>query len=595
MTPTQSFRAALRLGSSGWIAALVLGVAAVLVACGGGGTVPATQPGGMRALPADFGTRKAVAYSPFRGANDKAAQVVSRENVLQDLTLLAQGGFKLIRLFESSLPYARLTLQVIKDQQLDIKVQLGVYLQATYGSGADLIDALAFNNREVAAGIQLANEFKDIVVAVSVGNEVVTFGYTTLDQLTAYLARVRSAVGQPLTTDEYWNAYCCLQGRNFEGMPVAITNLIDFASIHIYPSLQADKNFYHDPWDSEQQAAPEAARAEAMMDAAISFAQANYDGVRKLLDSQGHANMPITVGETGWQSVKTGSLPYLMHPANQKMFYDRLIAWGDKRKNPAGPLAIFYFEAFDEPWKEFQVVGYSEDNWGLFNVNRQAKYAVQDQYPPSQWDSGRYTLANASFAPTVLTTQVSANRYTVYADTVTAGEALAPASTWFGFDSPANAFAGEGTDAALAAEGSHFMEIGPKPSTVAGKDYGWGVLTVNKANSGRADLNQFLANGKLNFSVKTTYPGKLMFGFGTAQAGAVFVVASNTNADGYGYVNDGQWHRVSIPIPAFTAAGGKFDLRRLTEAFVVADVYDKTGNAKGSETKVFIDAVYWSR
>jgi len=171
MKTAQAVRAALRVSSSAWLAALVLGAAGVLVACGGGGSVPATQPGGVRALPADFGTRKAVAYSPFRGANpDIAAQVVTRDNVLQDLGLLAQGGFTLIRTFDSSLPYVRLTLQAIRDNRINMKVQLGIKLYATFGTGADLVRNLSLNNAEVAAGILLANEFKDIVVSVAVGN-----------------------------------------------------------------------------------------------------------------------------------------------------------------------------------------------------------------------------------------------------------------------------------------------------------------------------------------------------------------------------------------------------------------------------------------
>ena len=73
--------------------------------------------------------------------------------------------------------------------------------------------------------------------------------------------------------------------------------------------------------------------------------------------------------------------------------------------------------------------------------------------------------------------------------------------------------------------------------------------------------------------------------------------ASNTNADGYGYINDGNWHQVSIPISVFTAAGAKFDLNKVTNTFVIADIYDKTGNIaiKGNTTKVFIDAVFWSK
>jgi hypothetical protein len=305
--------------------------------------------------------------------------------------------------------------------------------------------------------------------------------------------------------------------------------------------------------------------------------------------------MPIVVGETGWQTVKTGNLTYLHHPVNQKLYYDRLLAWGDKTQYPNGPVNIFYFSAFDEPWKVFQVQGYNEDNWGLFNVQRQAKFAIQNLFPASQWAPGSYTLADATFAPTVVTEVISANRYTVYADAVTPDEQRAPAAQWFGFDNPPNAFAGEGNDAALAAEGARFMEIGPAPSTAVGKDYGWGALTVTTPR--RVDLGQFQGSGRLNFSVKTTYPGKLMFGIATDPgAVAVFVVASNTNADGYGYVNDGTWRQVSIPISAFTAAGGKFDLTKVTSTLVVADIYDRTGNAaRGDTTKVFIDAVYWSK
>jgi hypothetical protein len=389
-----------------------------------------------------------------------------------------------------------------------------------------------------------------------------------------------------------WDAYAGLPASGGAGMPAFVTNLIDFAAVHSYPILYASSNYY-DPWDWEQQAVPEAGRAAAMMDAAVERVKVNYAAVRKYLDSQGHRDLPIVIGEAGWKAVPTGDLTFLAHPVNQKMFYDRMVAWGETSKTSGGPLAIFYFEAFDEPWKATANPNFNDDGWGLFNVGRQARYVVQSLYAASQWAPGSYTLADAVYAPTVVSPVISANRYTVYADALTAGEAVAPTAQWFGFDSPPNAFAGEGTDALLAAEGTHFMEIGPAPSTAVGKDYGWGMLT---AGTGRADLSQFLASGRLNFSIKTTYPGKLMFGFGTAAAGAVFVVASNSNADGYGYVNDGTWHQVSIPVSAFTAAGGSFDLSRLTNALVVADIYDRTGNtARGNTSKVFIDAVYWSK
>ena len=583
-----------------WLAGLVLGLSALLAACGGGGTVSATQPGGLRPLSADFSSRKAVNYSPYRSTN-RDTEVVTRANVLQDLGLLAQGGFTLIRTFDSSDEFARLMLQIIKDNQINMKVQLGIYIAPTSGTGAVLASALATNENEIARGIKLATEFKDIVIAVSVGNESVAFGTSTPEVMAGYLSRVRNGVTQPLTTNDVWDAYAGLPGRGGTGvpgnggagLPAFVTNLIDFAAVHTYPILYASSGYY-DPWDWEQQAVPEAARAAAMMDAAVERVKVNYAAVRKYLDGQGHRDLPIVIGEAGWKAIGAGDLSRLAHPVNQKMFYERLIAWGEATKNSGGPVAIFYFEAFDEPWKAIVNPNFNDDNWGLFNVARQARYVIQGLYSPSQWEPGSYTLADAVYAPTVASQVISANRYTVYADAVTAGEAIAPTAQWFGFDSPPNAFAGEGTDATLAAEGTHFMEIGPAPSTAVGKDYGWGALTFNNT---RADLSQFLTSGKINFSIKTTYPGKLMFGFGTTVSGAVFVVASNTNADGYGYVNDGAWHQVSIPISAFTAAGAKFDLTKLTNALVIADIYDKSGNTgtRGNTTKVFVDAVYWSK
>ena len=83
--------------------------------------MPATQPGGKRALPDAYSTRKAVNYSPYR-TDDRATEVVTRDNVLQDLGLLAQGGFTLIRTFDSSDEVAGLVLRTIKDTGIDIKV-----------------------------------------------------------------------------------------------------------------------------------------------------------------------------------------------------------------------------------------------------------------------------------------------------------------------------------------------------------------------------------------------------------------------------------------------------------------------------------------
>jgi hypothetical protein len=64
---------------------------------------------------------------------------------------------------------------------------------------------------------------------------------------------------------------------------------------------------------------------------------------------------------------------------------------------------------------------------------------------------------------------------------------------------------------------------------------------------------------------------------------------------------------VSIPISALKAGGApsfgntatnaKFDLTKVTNPFVINDVYDATGNTtiKGDRTPIFIDNIHWSK
>ena len=583
---------------SAWMSAWVLSL--TLVACGGGGVVP--TPGvDIRPLSADFTNRKAVAYSPFRSAF-RDTETVTAAMIRQDLALLAPGGFTLLRVFDSSDAVSKLLLQVIADDKLDFKVMLGVYTvseSSPFLSAAVKAGNRALNLAEVARGVALAKQFSSTVVAVSIGNETMvswSFVPTSVPLMAAHIQSVRSQITQPVTTDDNWAFFA--KNSSESNDPKAVIEAIDFVSLHTYPLADS---LFGDKWDWRQQAVPEAGRAVAMMDAAIAAAKSDYSAVRAHLDDLGHAAKPIVIGETGWKAVANNNEFNRAHPVNQQMYFSRLNDWLSASKaagvgSNSGPMSIMYFEAFDEPWKA------GDDKWALFNVKREARLMVQSLYPKAQfaWEVVDASIcklplacavSDAVFAPTVVNTVVKANRYTLYADAVTSGEAVAAPSQWFGFDSPANAFAGEGNDATLAAEGTHFMEIAPAPNPA--NPYGWGILADNKTS---ADLSQFAAAGKLNFSIKTTYPGKLMFGF-LSKGGDVFLAISNTNADGYGLVNDGRWHAVSIPIAAITAGTTKFDLSRVTSAFVMDDIYATTGNTaiKGNTTKIFLDGIYWSK
>ena len=406
-------------------ALLAFSFAAVVVACGGDGTTPITGVQPLRPLSGDFSTRKAVNYSPYRSSN-RDTEIITKPMIKQDMDLLLAGGFKLIRLFDSTDMVGKQTLEVIRDNSLDIKVYLSAAL-AGYGNSRSSI-----NDDEVARTIALANQFSSIVVAVSVGNEMLDFAFNKIDKpenLAYYITKVRNAIRQPVTTDDtyhYWRT----------ASPV-ITNAIDFVAAHTYP--EQDTIYAEGLWDWRQASVPADRRAAAMMDASVAAAKNQYASVRQTLDEVGLANMPILIGETGWHAVNTGNaggnLPFRASAANQKMYYDRVRAWEAAERTTTGPRTIFVFEAFDEPWKQ-------DDNfWGMFTVERKARCAIQALNPPSAtwvYDSSQPCDAASAlyWKELVVPPQVTANRFTLYANAVTAGEGLLPNGDWAAYGKP---------------------------------------------------------------------------------------------------------------------------------------------------------------
>ena len=387
-----------------------------------------------------------------------------------------------------------------------------------------------------------------------------------------------------MTTNDNWDFWA--------SAPKIITDIVDFASVHSYCELDTvfDPNKpISQEWKQGEVA--ESARAAAMMDAIMACTKADYQAARDWLDFKGQAIMPIVIGETGWNAVNVGALAFRAHPVNQKMYFQALQRWKNESVGGKGPVNVIYFEAFDEPWKG------SDDKWGLFNVQRQARYVIQNLYPQSLWEPGSYTAADALYWVPMSNDPVSASRYTLYAENFVLNEARPATPTlWNAWEngSTASALGITGTN---PPDGSTSLQISPTPA-----QWGWGLAMNLKENNlttdASADLRAF-AGGTLNFQVRTTYPGLIEVGIYTGrsvdQSGydAYVLLASGQ----HGYVNDGQWHQVSIPISAILAAAPNADLSKVTSPFVIADRYDRTGKAQrsGIGSKIDVDAIHWAR
>ena len=110
------------------------------------------------------------------------------------------------------------------------------------------------------------------------------------------------------------------------------------------------------------------------MERALQYAQSQYEAVKKYMQSIG-VDKPIHIGETGWASFSNELYGSTDSKATDEyksgLFYQKMRAWTNQKG-----IACFYFEAFDESWKDASNPGGSENHFGLFTLDGKAKWAV---------------------------------------------------------------------------------------------------------------------------------------------------------------------------------------------------------------------------
>jgi len=302
------------------------------------GTVGAREDGfSMRPFRAESGDRwigNAICYGPHRDGQRPGGPSPSAAELREDLLLMLP-HWNLLRIYGSS-GFAGTLLQVIHDDDMDMKVMLGVWVAP---------DDEAGNRREVDAAIELAAAYPDIVLAVSVGNETQiswSAHRCSPDLLVEQVRRVRAKVAIPVTVADDFNFW----NKPESG---AIAAEIDFITMHAHPM-----------WNGRQ------------LDNALPWLAAQVDSVQAL-----HPDMTVVLGETGWatsvhdQGEQAELIKGRPGEAEQDSFHDAVTVWADDRR-----MAVFFFEAFDENWKGGSHPAEVEMHWGLFRADRSPKAAI---------------------------------------------------------------------------------------------------------------------------------------------------------------------------------------------------------------------------
>jgi exo-beta-1,3-glucanase (GH17 family) len=275
----------------------------------------------------------AICYSGFRsGESPNLGIFPTRAEVAEDASLLAR-HWRVLRVYGAD-PQAERLLQVIREQKLPVRVMLGIWLTGAPGRKAE-------NEAQLAEGIRLANEYRSLIAAVSIGNEALvewSDHKMTEAALIAAVERVRSAVHVPITVADdylYWVK-----------PDAALVSHVDFITLHTYPV-----------WGRED------------IDTALATTEKNYRKVQAA-----HPGKTIVLGEVGWPSYTEGDkhVPRAGDEQKQKTYFEQISGWAR-----AHQVTAFLFEAFDESWKGSG----TEGHWGLFSEQRKAKPAVLSLYP----------------------------------------------------------------------------------------------------------------------------------------------------------------------------------------------------------------------
>ena len=358
----------------------------------------------------------AFSYGGYRGKSRDLAP--THEQLTEDLKILSAMGIKVLRTYNTSQypQVARLlaAIRALKDQdpEFEMYLMIGTWIEAHNAwktgvwneeknawDGDTLTDHyrgnIENNTNEINTAVAMANQYPDIVKAIAVGNEAMVqwavnyFVYP--NTILKWVNHLQSLKASGELNPDIW----ITSSDNYESWGggakfyqtedlAALIKAVDFVSVHTYPFH--DSFYNQDFWGvlADEEHLSKQQMTEAAMARAVDYAASQYQGVADYIQSLG-LEKPIHIGETGWASSDSAAYGAEGSQAadeyKEKLFYNYMRDWTD-----AAGMSLFYFEAFDEQWKEPADAGGSENHFGLIKLNNEVKYALWDLFDSGGFD-----------------------------------------------------------------------------------------------------------------------------------------------------------------------------------------------------------------
>lgn len=332
----------------------------------------------------------------FEGYRERSRDIQPTVDQLkEDLRILSAMNIKIVRTYNVQLAHASTLLKAIRelmneDENFEMYVMLGAWIDCK-NAWTDLEPDHAVeseqNEGEIERAVALANQYPEIVKILAVGNEAMVRWATSyfvqpsvILKWVNHLQELKAAGKLPkdlwITSSDDFSSWGGGDSSYHTEDLTKLAQAVDYISIHTYPYHNSHYNpdFWRVP--VEESKLSEIEKVDMAMLRARDFAKMQYDSVANYMKSIG-VNKPIHIGETGWASVSDGFYgPEGSHAADeykQALYYKHMREW----TNEAG-ISLFYFEAFNEQWKDAGNPVGSENHFGLFGLKGEAKYAIWD-------------------------------------------------------------------------------------------------------------------------------------------------------------------------------------------------------------------------
>ncbi len=335
----------------------------------------------------------AISYGGYRGNSRELQPTVAQ--LKEDMKILAAMNVKVLRTYNTKLAEAANILRGIhelkqEDPNFEMYVMLGAWIDCrkawTNHPDHDHEDEES-NAAEIQRAVDMTSQYPDIVKVIAVGNEaMVKWAASYFVQpgvILKYVNQLQSLKKAGKLDKDLWitssDNFASWGGGGAEYHVEDLKKLfeaVDYVSLHTYP--MHDTHYNPNFWGNfeGEETLPDSAKIAAGMTRAVNYAISQYKSVAKYMKGLG-IEKPIHIGETGWASACNGHYGANGSKATDEykegIYYKMMREWTNRER-----IACFYFEAFDEIWKDAANPGGSENHFGLFSLDGKAKYAIWD-------------------------------------------------------------------------------------------------------------------------------------------------------------------------------------------------------------------------